>query len=134
AYIPDDPRGPLKRYSHFVLFEHDLTLKLRDPSYQQFFARFIPEKYRLRFFGTLKATLLSQDRQWPPLPAIFQYIPLSEIPIDGDLFASFQQQRYQQIKAHARHLAVPTADVDARVRQARLDAYREAGLSLLTLA
>ncbi|NWB26802.1 hypothetical protein HX886_07570 [Pseudomonas gingeri] len=134
AYIPDDPRGPLKRYSHFVLFEHDLTLKLRDPSYQQFFARFVPENHRLRFFRTLKASLLSLDHKWLPVPAIFQYIPLIEVPIDGDLFESFQRQRHSQIKAHARLLAVPTADVDARVRQARLDAYREAGLSLLALA
>ncbi|WP_248764345.1 MULTISPECIES: NEL-type E3 ubiquitin ligase domain-containing protein [unclassified Pseudomonas] len=134
AYIPDDPRGPLKYYRHFLLFEHDLTLKLRDPSYRQFFARFVPEEHRLRFLRTLNARLLSQDRTWPPVPAIFQYIPLTEVPIEGDLFESFQQQRYRQIKAHARLLAVPTADVDARVRQARLDAYREAGLSLLALA
>ncbi|WP_256736588.1 NEL-type E3 ubiquitin ligase domain-containing protein [Pseudomonas gingeri] len=134
AYIPDDPRGPLKHYSRFVLFEHDLTLKLRDPSYQQFFARFVPEEHRLRFFRTLKASLLSRDRKWPPVPVIYQYIPLSEIPIEGDLFENFQEQRYNRIKAHARLLAVPTADVDARVRQARLDAYREAGLSLLALA
>ncbi|WP_247263370.1 MULTISPECIES: NEL-type E3 ubiquitin ligase domain-containing protein [Pseudomonas] len=134
AYIPDDPRGPLKYYRHFLLLEHDLTLKLRDPSYRQFFARFVPEEHRLRFLRTLNARLLSQDRTWPPVPAIFQYIPLTEVPIEGDLFESFQQQRYRQIKAHARLLAVPTADVDARVRQARLDAYREAGLSLLALA
>ncbi|MCU1738274.1 MULTISPECIES: NEL-type E3 ubiquitin ligase domain-containing protein [unclassified Pseudomonas] len=134
AYIPDDPRGPLKWYGSFLRFEHALTLKLRDLSYQQFFSRFVPEEQRLRFFRTLNANLLSEDRKWPPVPAIFQYIPLSEVPITGDLFESFQQQRYRQIKAHARQLAVPTADVDARVRQARLDAYREAGLSLLALA
>ncbi|MGP0014245.1 dermonecrotic toxin domain-containing protein, partial [Pseudomonas sp.] len=78
AYIPDDPRGPLKYYRHFLLLEHDLTLKLRDPSYRQFFARFVPEEHRLRFFRTLDARLLSQDRTWPPVPAIFQYIPLTE--------------------------------------------------------
>ncbi|WP_191487995.1 NEL-type E3 ubiquitin ligase domain-containing protein [Pseudomonas sp. FEN] len=134
AYIPDDPRSPLKRYSRFVFFEHDLTLKLRDPSYQEFFSRFVPEEHRLRFFRKLNASLLSQDRKWPPVPAIFQYIPLSEAPVKGDLFESFQQQRHARIKAHARQLAVPTADVDARVRQARLDAYREAGLNVLALA
>ncbi|WP_040067766.1 NEL-type E3 ubiquitin ligase domain-containing protein [Pseudomonas batumici] len=134
AYIPDDPRDPLKRYRSFVHFEHDLTLKLRDPSYQKFFSRFVPEEQRLRFFRTLNAHLLLLDREWPPVPAIARYIPLSEVPVSGDLFESFQQQRYRQIKAHARQLAVPTADVDARVRQARLDAYREAGLNLLALA
>jgi len=134
AYIPDDPRGPLKWYGSFLRFEHALTLKLRDLSYQQFFSRFVPEEQRLRFFRTLNANLLSLDRKWPPVPVILQYIRLSEVPVSGDLFESFQQQRYRQIKAHARQLAVPTADVDARVRQARLDAYREAGLSLLALA
>jgi len=134
AYIPEDPHCPLKWYGSFVRFEHALTLKLRDQSYQQFFSRFVPEEQRLRFFRTLNANLLSVDRKWPPVPAIFQYIPLSELPIRGGLFESFQQQRYRQIKAHARQLAVPTADVDARVRQARLDAYREAGLGLLALA
>ncbi len=134
AYIPGDPHKPLKRYSSFTFLEHDLTLKLRDPSYQQFFSRFVPEERRLRFFRTLNASLLSLDRKWPPIPPLAQYIPLSEVPIDGNPFESFHQQRYQQIKAHARQLAVPTVDVDARVRQARLDAYREAGLSLLVLA
>ncbi|NWA28309.1 hypothetical protein HX870_27750 [Pseudomonas gingeri] len=134
VYIPGDPRGPLTHYSHFLLFEHDLTLKLRDPSYQKFFARFVPEQHRLRFFRTLKSTLFPLNSKWPPVPAILQYVPLTEVPIEGDLFESFQQQRYLQIKAHARQLAVPTADVDARVRQERLDAYREVGLSLLALA
>ncbi|NWB93126.1 hypothetical protein HX777_18905 [Pseudomonas agarici] len=134
AYIPDDPHGPLKLYRHFVHLEHDLTLKLRDPSYQKFFARFVPEKHRLRFFRTLNARLPPLSRKWPPVPPVLQYLPLSEVPIDGDLFESFQQQRHSQIKAHARHLVVPTADVDARSRQARLDAYRDAGLSLLSLA
>ena len=134
AYIPADPRRPLARYRSYTFFEHDLTLKLRDLSYQQFFSRFVPEAHRLRFFRTLKARLLSLDRKWPPVPAIFQYIPLSEVPINDNLFESFQRQRYLQIKAHARQLAVPTADVDARVRQARLEAYREAGLTLLALA
>jgi len=111
-----------------------LTLKLRDPSYQHFFGRFVPEAQRLQFFRTLNARLRSLDRTWPPIPPLALYIPLSEVPINGNLFESFHQQRYQQIKAHARQLAVPTADVDARVRQARLDAYRNAGLSLLVLA
>lgn len=134
AYIPADPRRPLARYSSYTFFEHDLTLKLRELSYQQFFSRFVPEEHRLRFFRTLKSRLSSLDRKWPPVPSIFQYIPSSEVPINGNLFESFHQQRYLHIKAHARQLAVPTADVDARVRQARLDAYREAGLTLLALA
>jgi len=134
VYIPGDPRSPLQCYGRFIIFEHDLTLKLRDPSYQQFFSRFVPEEHRLRFFRTLNAWLTSPDITWRPTATLSRYIPLSEVPVSGGLFESFHQQRCRQIKAHARQLAVPTADVDARIRQARLDAYREAGLNLLILA
>ncbi|SDT21381.1 C-terminal novel E3 ligase, LRR-interacting [Pseudomonas asplenii] len=134
AYIPGDPDGSLKYYSRFLFFEHALTLKLRKPSYREFFSRFIPEEHRVRFLHDLAGQLLPEQRGWPPLPPLAQYLELREIPVGGDLFEDFHQQRYQQIKRHARQLVVPTAYVDARLRQARLDSYREAGLNLLVLA
>ncbi|WP_416773351.1 NEL-type E3 ubiquitin ligase domain-containing protein [Pseudomonas sp. RHF3.3-3] len=134
AYIPGDPQAPLKRYSSFFSLEQDLALKLQSPDYRRFFSRFIAEEQRLRFLATIHGRIALRRYGRPPMGILPRHVTLSEIPIEGDLFESLQQQRYQQIKAHARQLVVATADVDARVRQARLDAYLQAGLSLLTLA
>ncbi|WP_225920012.1 NEL-type E3 ubiquitin ligase domain-containing protein [Pseudomonas vanderleydeniana] len=134
AYLPGDPLTPLKLYSSFFSLEQDLAVKLQDPGYKRFFSRFIAEEDRLRFLQTIDARVALRRYGRPPQSALPRHVTLSEIPIEGDLFESLHRQRYQRIKAHARQWVVPTADVDARVRQARLDAYLEAGMSLLGLA
>ncbi|WP_017905840.1 NEL-type E3 ubiquitin ligase domain-containing protein [Pseudomonas asplenii] len=133
AYIPGDPEAPVRHYKSFLSLEHDLALKLHDQGYRDFFSRFIHPEHRLRFLRTID-TRITFRRFASPMGAPVRYVELREIPVEGDVFKSFHQLRYQQIKVHARQLVVPTADVDARVRQARQDAYIEAGLNVLTLA
>ena len=41
AYIPDDPHQPIKQYPSSAAFAEELSQRLRDPQYQQFFSRFI---------------------------------------------------------------------------------------------
>lgn len=41
AYVPDDPRHPLKEYASFTDFMKELMSQLRSPDYQQFFSRFV---------------------------------------------------------------------------------------------
>ncbi|WP_192561253.1 dermonecrotic toxin domain-containing protein [Pseudomonas gozinkensis] len=131
VYIPGDPDHPLKEYVSFQKFEVELSGRLRDPEFRNFFLRFISMKDRSLFLTGLDVRLLNARPN--PLPVSTIYLPLSGIDLEGDakqdLFLAIFRHRAAQVRADTRLLVVPTDDEDEKTRLARLDTYKAIGLN-----
>ena len=119
VYMPNEPTRPLYEYSSFVLFEHALTQKLKVDTYVDFFAGYINESNKADFHISI-AQKKALNVKVPPIPAT--------------LFDFLYQSHVTKMQSDALVLAVPTAEVDAEVRQKRLEGYEKAGLLIANIA
>ncbi|MGX1020165.1 hypothetical protein AB7M33_002841 [Pseudomonas sp. Y3 TE3536] len=127
-WIPGDPQQPVQVFESWWAFYQAMGLRLRDPHYAAFMARFIAERDRVAFFGTLKRLLSSSAEG-----AVLQ-LDGRDFAINQPVFAFLRASRIDKMLDDARVLAVPTADEDSKTRDERLRGYQQAGLTLLNLA
>lgn len=144
VYIPDDPEYSLKRYPDSLTFIKDLTRKLRSPTYQAFFSRFVDHQERGHFFAELSRRLSTvtwhEHRHGDPMPS-WQETPVdkpdlrfSVSPIKTDLWTHLYQQQLNKILNDARTLAVSTASADQAARWALWDAVSKVATTILEVA
>ncbi|ATP46505.1 hypothetical protein CR511_21640 [Pseudomonas putida] len=127
-WIPGDPLQPVQVFETWWALYQAMGLRLRDPHYAAFIARFIAERDRVAFFGTLRR-LLSSSTEGAVLK-----LDGRDFAITQPLFAFLRAARIEKMLDDARVLAVPTADEDSAARDERLKGYQQAGLTLLNLA
>jgi hypothetical protein len=113
VYMPNEPTRPIYEYTTFALFQWYLGQQLKVSAYADFFAGYIDESNRTDFF-----TSLANTEPWA----------LDTPAIPSTLLSFLYQSHVMKMKSDALVLAVPTAQVDAEVRQKRLLDYEEAGL------
>ncbi|MFJ7796741.1 dermonecrotic toxin domain-containing protein [Pseudomonas sp. NPDC096950] len=144
AYIPDDPRHPIKEYPSSGHFMAELSEKLRANDYQQFFSRFIDHADRGYFFANLNSRLTqitwhpraSGDPlpSWRESPANHVNLQFSATPISGDLWQHLYQRKLDKILNDARTLAVSTASADRKARWQLWDSFTNIASTLLQVA
>lgn len=153
VYIPGDPASPVKEYPSLKAFAQALAVKLRSPTYQRFFAGFLPQDESANFFRRLRRQL--KVYRWNPSPkppgpgynpdafvdGIFEEVWNDELDLHPDetfhkpeIFSTLYDRHLERIKANARLLAVPTAEVDHKAWIERLKHYAEWGLNVLNVA
>ncbi|WP_338512785.1 NEL-type E3 ubiquitin ligase domain-containing protein [Pseudomonas trivialis] len=120
VYMPNEPTRPWFEYPTIEDFKTYLTLKLQVPAYCSFFARYLDESERLEFL-----------QHFDKNKTLERVAPMSVLASPSGFFFSALTRR---IQLDAQVLAVPTAEVDEEARRKRLQAYLEAGLTLLNLA
>lgn len=137
AFIPGAPLYPVKEYASTTAFEQDLRSSLLSPDYQAFFRRFVPLSEQGELFRQLENQLFITHWSGGVKTRVANpqaRLQLEDFVIEGNLFASLQQQHVARIKDDARHWAVPNQDVDRNVRLARLEYYLGLGVNLLNAA
>ncbi|WP_247258100.1 leucine-rich repeat domain-containing protein [Pseudomonas moorei] len=144
AYIPDDPEHPVKEYPSSAAFAEELSTRLRAPTYQQFFSRFIDHEDRGHFFAQLNSQLAPITWQpvepgdprptWREQPDQRANLRIASMPIKGDLWTHQYQSKLNKILNDARVIAVSTATVDQRARWALWDSFTEIASTLLNVA
>lgn len=144
AYLPDDPEYPIKEYASSAAFAEELSQRLRDPAYQQFFSRFIDHEDRGHFFTQLNSQL--NPITWQPVPPgdsrpTWRENPnqrpnlqIAATPIRSDLWVHLYQRQLDKILNDARVIAVSTATVDRKARWALWDSFTEIASALLNIA
>lgn len=133
AYVPDDPRHPIKEYASSLAFKQALTEKLRDEQYQGFFSRFVNHEHHGPFFSGLSQRLAritwhppqsgSNLAPWRKEPTTDPRLNFSAHAIAGDLWEHVYEQRLNQIINDARTRAISTAEADRKARWAAWDAF-----------
>ncbi|KNX79777.1 hypothetical protein DA83_14525, partial [Pseudomonas sp. 250J] len=128
SWIPDDPVQPIQHHASWSALYLTLARRMRQPSYVDFFMRFIRERDRPVFATVLKKLLKDTDS--------CRDVELDgrHLAFEGTLIAYLRKLRIEKILDDARVLAVPTAEADADACRERFERYLEAGLTLLNLA
>ncbi|HDS1817580.1 TPA: hypothetical protein QEM96_002224 [Pseudomonas putida] len=123
-YLPGDPEQPLRAFANWREASWALGSLLHDPSYQRAFAQRIALADRPEYLTTLRRRLADAKPD----------ATCSCEEVEGPLLQAMAAQQLQRIRDNARFLAVPTAQVDARVSAEHLQTLEAAGMGLLNLA
>ncbi len=144
AYIPDDPDHPIKHYASSAALMQALTQKLRAPTYQAFFSRFVAHEERGYFFADLRQRLssvtwhqhVSGDPMptWRDTPTSKPNLQFAAKPISGELLTHLYQRKLNKIINDAAVMAVSTASADRKARWERWDALQNIASTLLQIA
>ena len=134
-YTPHDPAAMFRRHTSMEQLKDELAVRLLSARYLNFFNRLVPLRYRDHLISITPARidLLPGGRPTTVVPARVDQA-ISRTPITGNIFHSIAEHRISHIKSDARALVVPTADANTREREARLQRYKEVGLSILFFA
>lgn len=150
VYIPGDPLSPVQEHASLKALAKDLTVKLRSANYQRFFAGFVPQAEAATFFRRLKSQL--KTNRWNPKPdlpkpyynvpgGIYEEVWNEDVDLQPDetffgtdVFGERYELYVARLKADARLLAVPVAEVDHQAWIERLEHYAEWGLNVLNMA
>lgn len=122
-YLPDAPGHSLQRFASFSEMASSLGMSVRQPGWRRYLVERIALKDRAAFLGTLAKRL--NDPVTDMQPRAMQA---------GDGFAELARWQAQRIKDDARLLVVPTADVDEKASQERLETWETVGMGLVNLA
>ena len=149
VHIPHDPLYPIKEYSSLGRFSEHLTERLKNPTYQHFFSRFITHDQLGQFFGALKKTYFRIIIDTPSAPddALIDFgvtetlIPLhspeldySILAITDDLWEALYSRKLVKIFNDGKSIAVSTDAEDRKTRQDRRENLKSIGLALLNAA
>ncbi|MGO2770808.1 NEL-type E3 ubiquitin ligase domain-containing protein [Pseudomonas taetrolens] len=153
VYIPGDPVSPVKEHASLSAFVADLSRNLRTADYQRFFSGFVAHDQSADFFRRLKGQL--KVRQWNPSPVypgppynpdafaggIYEEVWNPQVDLRAvenflstEAFHEVYDRHLSRMKANARLLAVPVAEVDHKAWIARLEHFAQWGLNVLNVA
>lgn len=136
-YLPGMPLA-LTHYPDLAACELALVAQLCQPALRQRFFGFIQQDRLEHFASVLQRNLTGQtlpadrDKAWTAPPD--SNLHWAGASIDDELFAYLQDRHHRRLLNEARHLAVPSADVDEAARQSRLRYWESIGLDLLGVA
>ncbi len=136
-YLPGE-RHALIHYPTLGACQQALLRQLCQPAFRQRFFAFIQQDRVEHFASVLQRNLTGQtlpaERSTLWSAAAETDLHWVETSIDSELFAWLQDRHHRRLLNEARHLAVPSADVDEAARQRRLHYWESLGLNLLGVA
>jgi hypothetical protein len=137
VYMPGAALYPLKEYASLRAFTDDLRISLGQRGYQQLVCSYVPKAQEVAFAERLRTHLYTYystvyDSQLDPAANL----KLASQPIAGDFLKWQQDQHLRTLKADAKVLIVPSADVDAQASAARWaywESWGESALNVMAL-
>ncbi|WP_165392217.1 dermonecrotic toxin domain-containing protein [Pseudomonas tructae] len=137
VYIPGAPIFALKEYSSLQAFKQTFQVNLLIPEYRHFFLGFFVQRLQPRMQKQLKDAVLQKlyDGEIPFEKARTSvHLPLEEVAfLQSSPWRSLHDRFVTKLKADARVLAIPTADVDDEVRRERIEFWLGLGLDALNV-
>lgn len=124
VYIPGDPISCIKEYASLREAAADFKEKIKLDSYREFFIHLAPQSQKLELKKRLDSRI--QDLSRDPL-----YLQPAAININ--LFQHLYEHKTRQLKADARFLAVPTAQINRLSLITRLEHYLDTTLNILNV-
>ncbi|AGZ35730.1 MAG: NEL-type E3 ubiquitin ligase domain-containing protein [Pseudomonas sp.] len=127
-HVPGDPVAAWSAFASMDELARALGNRLREPSYQRFFTRFVRRRDSQAFFSTI-----IPDYADLPAWATLDLKPrLRAYP--APLFNSLAHARVRQIKDDAAVIAMPVAELDREVQRAHDERLAAQGWTLLNVA
>ncbi|MBF8725365.1 NEL-type E3 ubiquitin ligase domain-containing protein [Pseudomonas putida] len=123
-YRPSDPGQALRYFMSIQEVNTVLAAALQKDDYRAYFSQLISVEERASFLDTLGKRLRDAEPD----------LSLEGVTGPEDIFSKMVDQQIQRIKADARLLLVPTAQVDRHASEARRRQWRSLGWNLVNLA
>ncbi|MFJ4194323.1 NEL-type E3 ubiquitin ligase domain-containing protein [Pseudomonas sp. NPDC089534] len=152
AYVPHDPRHPLKQYPDGLAFIEELIWQLREDktlasnghSYQQYFSQFVDHEQRGHFLAGLEQYLAplkfygqepnAPRPAWREGPPDLRALRFGLLPVTQPVWEYLYRRQIDKILNDARVIAVSTADADSNARWAWWDNIGKIALTILNVA
>ena len=155
AYLPFDDRRPMQEFANLQQLQTYLAGQLLDAQYCQRFVEHVAHSDQKKMSEQLIEQLYEDDTEfhgvgglipleplWPAAgyslqgkgPRASPDLGIRQRQVDLPYWNSLYDNHVAFLKDNARAIAVPTADVNAKLRKERLAFWEEAGLNLLNVA
>ncbi len=155
AYLPFDHQRPVQEFTNLQQLKTYLAEQLLDAQYRQRFVEHVAHSDQSKMSGQLLEQLYEDDSEfhgvggliplepfWPATghslegnrPKVSPDLGIRELQVDLPYWKSLYDNHVAFLMDNARAIAVPTADVNAKVRKERLAFWEEAGMNLLNVA
>ena len=135
VYLPGAPLYPLKEYPSLKAFKDDLRINLSQPAYVELFRGYVAKDQEQAFTDVLQQNLYHAVAGVGP--AEFNpsgSLKLRNRAVAPELFKALHDQQLEKLKADAKVLVVPSAEVDAQASRARWAFWESLGANGLNLA
>jgi len=155
AWVPEDPKHPIKEYPSPLACVQGLTHQLRHPPYRRFFSQFVDHEQRGAFLAGLSARLSQVkwhqarsggEPSWRKTPIDrpnlqFSLLEISQdtqnrspLAVENDLWNYLYRRKLNTLLNDARQVAVSTAQVDRLARWVWWDNLEKILSDLLNVA
>ncbi|MCI0911624.1 NEL-type E3 ubiquitin ligase domain-containing protein [Pseudomonas putida] len=134
VYLPGDSEHPVREYPSRQAAAKYFRQRLVHSTFRQTVIGLAYRRDQPRLAGRLRDALFETDeqgRQRPRTSPNFHVVPSQT---RAELWPTLYRAHLDRLKADARVLAVPTADVDAEVHQRHLRYWLEIGMNVLNIA
>ncbi|CAM4039907.1 Leucine-rich repeat-containing protein 32 [Pseudomonas reidholzensis] len=135
-YLPGDD-DPIREFSSLAEVFRHMRSKLLQEGFRQRFVALAPRPLQPELMRRLKRALFenADDASHPPLiTRTSVHLQTGDNLLPSQPWQDLERRHVARLKGDARAIAVPTADVDAKVRLERLDHWLDVGLTVLNVA
>ncbi|MFK0310158.1 NEL-type E3 ubiquitin ligase domain-containing protein [Pseudomonas sp. NPDC090233] len=133
VYMPNDPETPLREFTSRQAAGVHLRGMLLAMDFRRTLIECAPlEQQRVLAVKLENALFVTTDGVRKPNPT--PKLHFTPLPLREELWKAMYSAHLSRLKADARTIAVPTADVDAKARHERLSHWLDVGLNVLNVA
>ncbi|WP_426811477.1 NEL-type E3 ubiquitin ligase domain-containing protein [Pseudomonas sp. WOUb67] len=133
-YIPGDSEHPVREFDSHQEAGRHLRSRLLQSSFRQALVNFTYKDRQKELAGKLDNALFEKDETGTRKPRKKPVIPFTPSRMRNDPWTTLYNAHLERMKADAKTIAVPTAEVDAKARNERLKHWLDLGMNALNVA
>lgn len=134
VYMPDDSEETVREFPSRQEAARHLRRRLLQSDFRQVLINCAYKDKQAKLARSLQEALFEKRDDGVSHPRKQVDLRFAPSALTAELWPALYRSHLSRMKADARTLAVPTADVDAKARQERLAHWLETGLSVLNIA
>jgi len=133
-YIPDDAEHPVREFASRQAAAQHLRSRLLQSKFRRAVVHFAYKDRQKELADRLESALFEKDETGKRKPREKPILGFIDSPLKADPWSTLYNAQLARMKADAKTIAVPTAEVDAKARNARLEYWFELGINVLNVA
>ncbi|WP_409321266.1 NEL-type E3 ubiquitin ligase domain-containing protein [Pseudomonas monteilii] len=134
VYIPEDNEHPVREFASRQAAGQHLRSRLLQSTFRRALVHFAYKDRQQELADKLENALFEKDDAGIRRPRHKPVLHFTPSPIRTDPWATLYNAHLARMKADAKTIAVPTADVDAKARNQRLKHWFDMGMNVLNVA
>ncbi|ATP49713.1 hypothetical protein CR512_10165 [Pseudomonas putida] len=133
-YIPDDSEHPVREFASIMAVGQHLRHRLQRSEFRRALLQFAYKDRQVELSAKLEHALFEVDASGNRTLRSNPLLHVTPSPLGNAPWPTLYRAHLARMKADAKTIAVPTAEVDAKARNARLQHWFEMGMNVLNVA